>query len=160
MNNKIVIFLSLIVLPCVLMAVDVVILNEKYGEKIIQQCTREVPKSIDGTWIVGKNHIIEIKNKLIDVLKLKPKSCCNRKLQKLDDYNFQIVGLIIKGEKKIYLNAVHNIIWNIKDSTKPIIACDGGSMHWGVLYDLKKMHILAHLDHPFWFKLITVSGKR
>jgi len=24
----------------------------------------------------------------------------------------------------------------------------------------EKLHILAHLDHPFWFKLITDSGKR
>jgi len=123
------------------------IISLEKGNILLNQCSRSTPKNIDAYFNLSENEMIEIQENLKKIYKLRSSGCCIKKVKigNLNQFAFQFIGVIIKGEKYIYINAFYsdkegNLIdidsneWK----TKPIIVCDGGTNYWGALYDFKK----------------------
>jgi len=115
------------------------------GEKLLEQCSRASPQNVtaffelDST-IVG---ILELNFKRL--LSYQTKECCSDgSIPTLDGFAFQYVGVKIKRESFIYVNALfiescEDFETVYKDWTiKPIIICDGGDNFWGALFNLEK----------------------
>ena len=123
------------------------IISLEKGNNLLNQCSRSIPENIDGFFDLSENEVNEIQNNFKKIYKLKSSGCCIKKVKigDLNQFAFLFIGVIIKGEKFIYINAFYwdekgNIIDINSDvwKTKPIIVCDGGTYYWGVLFDLKR----------------------
>lgn len=119
-------------------------LDSSKGSAIINQCSRAVPQKISAFWNPMQSDIEKIEKNFKKLLSLKALACCliGYKLDSLNGYIIQYVGVIINKKKYIYVNAFNagsndyltRFFKNWK--TEPIIACDGGRGFWGVLYDI------------------------
>ncbi len=117
----------------------------EYGEKLIQQCSRFSVEKSESFFNVSENEITDLEINFKKLYKLKSTNCCSKgcKISNLKYYGYQFVGVIVNGEKYIYINAFDiessRIFLNSNDwKTKPLIICDGGQSYWGVLYNIKK----------------------
>ncbi len=71
--------------------------------------------------------------------------CCapGYKIDSLQRFAYQYVGVTIKGKKYIYINAFGNSIveeykkHHLDFTTKLVVVCDGGTFFWGVLFDIE-----------------------
>ena len=123
-----------------------VILDSTYAEEMLNQCSRERPK-INGTWNPTKSDIINLERNFSEISKLKSEGCCLNGIQiKNPSYYYrQYIGIIINGQKFIYINAFYPDYGNsYKNSDKNywhnhvINICDGGIVAWGCEYDVSK----------------------
>jgi hypothetical protein len=129
-----------------------VILTKDKGEKLLNQCSRAVPSNITDYFDLEKENISLLENNFKKLLKVKAKDCCliGGKIDSLDNYAFQYIGVIINNRKYIYINAFYIetendfSTWYKNWTTEPVIVCDGGDSFWGVLFDLKS-HKFSHL---------------
>lgn len=118
-----------------------VILGKKQGPEMIHQCSRATPDSVTEFFTPTGKEVSLMEEHLGQVLDLKASLCCitGDWLEKLDGYAFQYTGVVIKGERFIYVNAFPQ--WYIEHATywkaKPVRICDGGKSFWGVLFSLK-----------------------
>lgn len=125
------------------------ILSANHGEKILNQCSRSVPKNVNSFFELTKKDIENLEENFTKIYSLKSTECCFKKMKisDLNNFAFQYVGVIINNEKYIYINALNfsdqdEVIqsksffenWKIR----PIIICDGGFSYWGVLYNINK----------------------
>jgi hypothetical protein len=72
-----------------------------------------------------------------EIKNLRVEECCIRgvQIEEPEEFYMQYAGLIIKGEKLIYINAFsRSASFGWKDNA--ITVCDGGNA-WGVLYNTK-----------------------
>lgn len=121
-----------------------VILTKDKGEKVLAQCSRAVPSNVSGYFDLEDKDIELLEDNFKKILQLKAKDCCiiNGKIDRLENYGFQYIGIIIHKKKYIYINALFIESGNdfnrwYKDWEKePIIFCDGGDGFWGALFDL------------------------
>ena len=121
------------------------ILKSDKGPEILRQCSRSTPKNVENYFDLTPVEIGDLENNFKKVLDIKSTGCCYSgiKLHGLKKYAFQYIGLIINGEKYIYINAFQ--IESSDDLTRfykkwktsPVIICDGGDSVWGVLFKLK-----------------------
>ncbi len=129
------------------------ILSSDNGEKIMNQCSRSIPENIDKYFDLTKGNIELLESNFRKILAIKSTGCCYKgwKIEKLENYGFQYIGVMINNRKYIYLNAF--IIdeqdsfetWYKEWKTKPIIMCDGGDGFWGALFDLENKSF-SHLS--------------
>lgn len=120
-------------------------LDTLYGSTLLKQCSRSVPKDINGFWLIHSTEIQTLENNFKSINKLTAKGCCitNAKIDSLEHFAFQFLGVLIKGKKFIYINAFPlDEIKFLKDrhldATKtPVVVCDGGNNFWGVLFDIE-----------------------
>jgi len=120
-------------------------LDSSRGHAVMDQCSRSVPKNVSVFWNPTQSDMKKIEQNLKKLLSLKASACClmGYKLDSLNGYAFQYVGVVVKKKKYIYINAFragsddYLIRFFEKWKTDPIIACDGGSGFWGVLYDIE-----------------------
>jgi hypothetical protein len=111
--------------------------------RVLQQCSRETPRKVGGTWCVGPAVIARLEQDLPQLSKLVSKACCGNGLSVPDpsSYYRQYAGITIDGHDYIYINAFHDrpISFRPQDQdrwrTEPERVCDGGSSFWGALYD-------------------------
>lgn len=99
------------------------------AKDLIKTCSRNAPEDVIGFWRPSD----------ADVRKLEAKfdSCLSHKsLEPLKRYNRQYTGLVRKGERVVYLNAV------LKSDAgpgfkidEPEMICDGGSVTFGVEFN-------------------------
>ncbi|WP_321342693.1 hypothetical protein [uncultured Draconibacterium sp.] len=121
------------------------IITSNKGPEMLRQCSRAVPGNVETYFDLNQNEIEELENNFKKVLDIKSTDCCfsGIKIRGLKNYVFQYVGLIIKGEKYIYINAFQiesqdDLTRFYKEwKTSPVIICDGGDSVWGVLFKLK-----------------------
>jgi hypothetical protein len=104
---------------------------------LVQQCSRDAP-AIQGAWVPSEKDIKELEGNLHKLIAMEATGCCGRgKLEnKPSEYYRQYVGIVVEGEKLIYINAVSNG-WR-QSKYAPQLVCDGGKSFWGALYDPKK----------------------
>ena len=116
----------------------------KQAELLEGQCSRPSPGPIDGAWEPSESMVIEIVDDL--------KSLLQEEIDKYNiafephnratdaaasDYSFQIFGLVIEGEKIIYVNGMHTQLLGLSrngDISEYFSVCDGGSGFFGVEY--------------------------
>lgn len=124
------------------------ILTSSNGEKMIKQCSRSVPNNIKAYFDLTKDDVVILENNFRKILSVKSTECCLKgwNIERLEDYAYQYIGVIIKNRRYIYINAfLVNMsygqdsfeTWYKEWKTKLVIMCDGGDGFWGVLFDLE-----------------------
>ncbi len=122
-----------------------VALDTSYGSTMLDQCSRSIPENINGFWTISLSEIAILEDNFKKIDTITAKECCfiNAKVDRIERYAFQYIGVIIKGKRFIYINAFPlDEIKSLKergyDPTKyPLVACDGGDYFWGVLFDIE-----------------------
>ena len=118
-----------------------------YGPALLGQCSRCVPKGINGFWTTTSTDMQALENyfRNIDSLTTKEQQCgvINASISRLERYAFQYIGVMINGRRFIYINAfpaneVEDLKKNHADPSKyPLIMRDGGDYYWGALFDIE-----------------------
>jgi hypothetical protein len=122
-------------------------LDTKSGRLLLKQCSRATPKNISNFWTLSHSDIATLESNFSNISSVKAKDCCiiGMKVQNLENFGFQYVGVIIHKKKYIYINAfpLEEIAQRKKDrltfdpTKNPILVCDGGSAFWGALFDIE-----------------------
>lgn len=100
------------------------VVEAENSKDLLEQCSRETPKA-EGYWTPSKDQIAELENNLEKLEALEADHCCGSgKLEKsAREYPRQYGGIIVNGEKVIYINA-----------GEMDMVCDGGKRYWGAVY--------------------------
>lgn len=122
-----------------------VALDTSYGPTLLTQCSRSIPENVNGFWAITSSDIQTIEDKLETVKNLTAKECCliNGKVDSLENYAFQYIGVTINGKRFVYVNAfplaeIEHLNARDYDPAKyPHVVCDGGYYYWGVLFDME-----------------------
>jgi hypothetical protein len=125
------------------------IISANNGLVMLNQCSRSTPENINGFFELAKNDIEQLEENFKNIYSLKSTKCCyaKKKIQNLENFAFQYIGVNINNEKYIYINALGFSNSDEVDESKPffknwktlpISVCDGGSSYWGVLYNIRK----------------------
>ncbi len=115
------------------------IINSNDRKEILNLCSREAPRNVSGFWNLSETDIKILEDNFKKIIPLKIKNrCFLAEMPDIRNYAFQYTGVLINGDKFIYLNAFEvNITKEYKDwKTKPLIPCDGGNLFWGGLFNL------------------------
>lgn len=117
-----------------------VLLPDAQAAAVVQQCSRAVPR-ITATWIPKASDIRRLESDLKHLKGQRANACCSPSAQ-MDDaqkYFRQYAGVVRNGRRLIYVNGFMQPPANGPDGLDwkhtPVIACDGGTSFWGVLYD-------------------------
>ena len=113
-----------------------VLLPSASAEELTSQCSRWSPSNFEDTWEPAASDIRALEERLHKVERLRAKQCCvlRGRVRDVHDYYRQYVGIVLNGKKLIYVNAFHRDS-RVEDWSTPVIFCDGGEAHWGVLFD-------------------------
>lgn len=124
------------------------VLDEKHVPFVLNQCSRSAPQNVTGTWKPDKNDIKTFEYQLFPILK---KAKLSKIADRFNDYRLQYFGIIVDGQRVIYINAflfsgenagsfyigpapetctAKHISWR----NCPIVACDGSAAFWGIQY--------------------------
>ena len=120
------------------------LLDSTKAEILVSQCSRYAP-IIEGSWNPSEQQIKELENHIFKISELTADSCCiiGQKVNDVNKFYRQYVGVIVNGQKLIYINAFPNFEFdNLPKNYKkpdwrkePYTVCDGGEYYWGVLYN-------------------------
>ena len=115
------------------------VLPESEAMSIVQQCSRSAP-AIDGTWTVTPDDIVQLERDLPKLRRMHSTGCCfaGGRIDDLDSYLRQYVGVIVQGRRYIYINAFAEGPGDIESPDwrdAAVKGCDGGTGFWGALYD-------------------------
>ena len=109
-------------------------LSPAAGPKLLAQCSRNTPSGITEYWEPSIAEIAELETKLPRFL-VSYKHRGGRIPPLSHSYNRQYVGFVRGGVRFIYGNFYpHDMPFRKRESTSPIIICDGGSDFWGIAY--------------------------
>lgn len=115
------------------------ILDTPQAPIILHQCSRSVPHKIKSYWIPAQTEVNSLQNNFKKIY------LSSIKVDSLDKFGFQYLGVEIEGKKYIYINAfpIREVEVlkkeNYDPSQKAVVVCDGGRYFWGVLFDIETM---------------------
>lgn len=126
-------FLSLLFFTY-LEAGDFVSLPKSMAKAVLGQCSRSSPE-FEGSWELKESDIEDLEANLFKLKKIEATGCCRGGKLELDPSRYfrQYAGIVIKGKKFIYINALPEK-WDHKKKV-PQMVCDGGKSFWGAVYD-------------------------
>lgn len=126
---------SFLIIPAA-QAGEYVLMQPSDAEALVEQCTRDTP-AIEGSWQPSAADIVALEANLAKLTELNATACCVPGKLKGDpaDYYRQYAGVIINGEKRIYINSVPGG-WH-GSKLHPQILCEGGKGAWGAVYNPK-----------------------
>lgn len=122
---------------------DGAILPPEAARDVLNQCSRDVPHPVQGTWQPDKNQIAALEAglpKALDDAMAKR----GEHLDRTKTFLRQYAGFIVGGRKIIYMNAFPSSVPGDQQSSalswryRAEIVCDGGSAFFGVEYDPAK----------------------
>ncbi|HVU21496.1 MAG TPA: hypothetical protein VHE09_12255 [Rhizomicrobium sp.] len=122
---------------------DGAILPPDAARDVLNQCSRDVPHSVQGTWQPSKAQIGALEAglpKALDDAMAKR----GEHLDRAKTFLRQYAGFIIGGRKVIYTNAFPRSVRDDQQSSalswrfRAVVVCDGGSAFFGVEYDPAK----------------------
>ena len=120
-----------------------VVLDSTLATDLVSQCSRYAP-IIEGSWNPSPPQIQDLENKLYKISELTSEKCClgGEKVDDINKFYRQYVGVIINGKKLIYINAFSKEDFEFGKSKTEIdwrkesyIICDGGYYYWGAIYN-------------------------
>jgi hypothetical protein len=119
------------------------VIKDSLGKELTRQCSRPSPQDVEGCFKLSESDKKTLHHNFKKVYGLSPKQDAFKHLtiENLDEYMYQYVGVIIKNEKYIYINAFpEEIILKTNHDWKriPLTGCDGGPHFWGVLFHIGK----------------------
>ncbi|MFC1684731.1 hypothetical protein ACFL0R_04560 [Pseudomonadota bacterium] len=102
-----------------------------------QQCSRQLPGKLDGGWTPPESAIKELEKKMGALFEMETNLCCGQgKIEHdMQDYKYQYGGIIVNGEKQIYINAIHSSKKVGNWQKTAIVYCGGGKLLWGALFN-------------------------
>jgi hypothetical protein len=114
------------------------------AKNVTHQCSRPSPEKFSDTWRPSKAEIKEMEANFSQIKRLRVEECCiqGAQVENPEEFYMQYIGIIVNGDKLIYINAFagHSEGWK----EVAVTICDGGNA-WGVLYNpnTKKFYGLA-----------------
>lgn len=113
------------------------VLSGQEAKNIVNQCSRTSPQDITDFWIPDEKVIASIESNLEIIEQLDPELCCfsNVRISNVQNYFRQYVGILYEGHRLIYINAFLGPHSPKNWQTEAVIACDGGTSFWGVIFD-------------------------
>ena len=122
-----------------------VTLDTSYGSELFKPCSRSVPDSVSGFWNITFKEIESLEESFKTIKTITAKDCCftEAKVDSLETFAFQYLGVTINGKRFIYLNAfpmadIKHLRKRDYDPAKyPVVVCDGGDYYWGALFDIE-----------------------
>jgi hypothetical protein len=102
-----------------------------------KQCSRPVPEGVEGGWMLTDADAAAVDLALRPVGKFTVTDHVSLPYIIIDPYSYsrQYLGVIIGGKRLVYINALPADELKPEYLQKAFMACDGGSMFWGALYD-------------------------
>jgi hypothetical protein len=117
------------------------IMPDALAKHITAQCSRPVP-TFEGTWTTTEADVRTMEARFHDLESLDGSQNDARKgivevhVERPARFYRQYVGLVIGGERSIYINAsAFKNGAGDKWMISPFAVCDGGVFYWGVLYN-------------------------
>jgi len=120
-----------------------VVLPEAEARSVVRQCSRSAPE-IEGTWQLSESDTALLERDLRQLQRLYAVGCCFRgaRIGNVDEYLRQYAGVIVRGQRYIYINALTADLIEDRPPTEIVprwkesafVACDGGPAFWGALY--------------------------
>ena len=118
-----------------------VVFPDQKALELVHQCSRRAPGPISGTWTPSAQQIADLDDALLPALMVQfvQRELSDKGWQPTDYYR-QYGGLIIRGQRIIYVNAFNRyVVEHSKPidawKTKAVAICDGGELVFGVEYD-------------------------
>ncbi len=117
-----------------------VLLPRGQARRVSHLCSRGGPSNIDASWTPSQSDIAKLEANLTSISKLRSKEghigdIAGRQVEGPERYFRQYVGIVVKGRKLIYINAICHLPASDEWQTQLMIGCDGGSCFWGAEYD-------------------------
>jgi hypothetical protein len=108
------------------------VLPKDSASALLQQCSRPAPQGASGYWEPSRSEIEALEVKLVAYLEsLSGVETPPRGIA----YHRQYVGFVLGGTKLIYGNFYPGERAIEAERLRPALVCDGGSAHWGIVYD-------------------------
>ena len=126
----------------VLKAGQQTVLPEDAADAVVHQCSRSGVPLFDATWSPTADDILQLEQRLPalngKLYRLVPRHllCMALRGHNLNDYHLQYSGMLERGRRLIYVNALVNGLEDDDWRRVPFNICDGGSSAWGVVYDV------------------------
>ena len=108
---------------------------------LVHQCSRTSPGPVQRTWTPTSQQIAQLDEELFAALTVQLiQRELNDKGWQASDYYRQYGGLVIAGQRVIYVNGFHRQVVEKSQQpeawkSSPIGICDGGELAFGVEYD-------------------------
>jgi hypothetical protein len=108
-----------------------VALKKEEGKALLRQCSRSSPAHVSEFWDVTPADIDMLEHNFRKIL-IPPEP--NTVVPGLEKKAFQYVGVVINGQRYIYINAGAEACnsWQ----TNACVICDGGIYFWGALFNV------------------------
>jgi len=103
---------------------------------VLQLCSRSGPVDVQGSWDVPAEVTAALESDLHKLSGLKANGCCflGGRISSPESYFRQYIGLVVGGERVVYINAFKSAVGHPTWRVSPVGVCDGGSDYWGALY--------------------------
>lgn len=114
-----------------------IVLPESAAAKVLAQCSRDTPAgAVTGTWVPSPANIADLEAHFPSLLRLPAKlgACRECRVESINSYYRQYVGVVIGGRRLVYINAYPAGSVS-RPNPIPEVMCDGGRGYWGALYD-------------------------
>jgi hypothetical protein len=118
-----------------------VVLPESAAKETAHFCSRPGPGRFDGTWTPTKTDVNAMEAQIEKISKLQIQGDKGTQIDHPDQYYRQYVGIILRKQKLIYINAICEQTLQSDPhigkfwKTHVLIVCDDGKCGWGVIYD-------------------------
>ena len=112
---------------------------------MLRQCSREAPEAGETNWQPGAADIEALEAALPAALRERPETRGNHPpafdwSSAPEGWNRQYVGIVRGGRRFVYGNFYPRRLYGedaMPNSTRPVLICDGGSVFFGVEYDVE-----------------------
>lgn len=107
------------------------------AQSISRLCSREPLPAVETGWLPAESDLMAMEKRFPEIPKLQNKSeNSGIAIRAPHSYYRQYIGVMIKGKKYIYINAICDKNPPLDWQEKLVNVCDGGC-NWGVLYDVQ-----------------------
>ncbi len=117
------------------------VLPEHLAVEVARQCSRGGVPEFESTWTPTSGDIRELEQRLpvlngtLNRMVARVELCKALRGPTLNDYHRQYSGMVERGRRLIYINALHSGLVHSDWRTRALGVCDGGPAAWGVVYD-------------------------
>lgn len=120
------------------------------GSAVLNQCSRDAPRSNDGYWSPSATDVMVLEEELVKSFATRQK--VGLRVPPANEYSRQYVGLFKGGRRYIYGNFYpkQSSVSDPKQA-KAFVVCDGGPAFWGVVFDVERQAFDEPLfNGPSW----------
>lgn len=107
------------------------------AQSVSRLCSREPRPDVEGGWLPPESDLAALEKRFPEISKLQSRNeNSGISIRTPHSYYRQYIGVMVKGKKYIYVNAICDKKPPSGWQEKLVNVCDGGC-NWGVLYDVQ-----------------------